>query len=259
MNGPGVTVLTVSYEGALFHGFAKQPGLRTVQGQLEEALGKATRRDVSVAVAGRTDAGVHALAQVVSFAAAEGDPADASLLRSLNALVGRGISVTGARHAMAGFSARYDALAREYRYMLVPGPVPPLALRERVWWVKSRLDLQAMREGASLLVGEHDFRSFCVTLSAEGKRTVREIETIEIHSGCELGEHCVMLRIVGRSFLHSMVRIIVGTLVEVGKGRRTPESVSTMLVACERSAAGLTAPPHGLTLWHVTYPDDCWL
>jgi len=259
VTGAGVTVLTVSYDGALFHGFAKQPGLQTVQGQLEDALRVALRRDVSVAVAGRTDAGVHALGQVVSFPSAEGDPADASLMRSLNALVGRGISVTGARHACRGFSARHDALAREYRYMLVPGPVPPVALRHHAWWVKASLDLSAMREGAALLHGEHDFRSFCVTGSAEGKRTVRHIETIEITSSRELGEHAVTLRIAGRSFLHSMVRIVAGTLVEVGKGRRSPESMAHVLTACERSAAGLTAPPHALTLWHVTYPDDCWL
>jgi len=209
--------------------------------------------------AGRTDAGVHALGQVVSFHAAEGDVCERSLMRSMNALAGRGIVVTGARRARDGFSARFDAVAREYRYLIVPGPVPPLAIAHRAWWTKAPLDLAAMREGAAHLLGEHDFRSFCVTGSAEGKRTVRDIEAIEIHTGSELGEHCVTVRIVGRSFLHSMVRIMVGTLVEVGKGRRTPDSVAEVLAACDRGSAGLTAPPHGLTLWHVAYPDDCWL
>lgn len=252
-------MLTVAYDGAPFHGFARQPDLPTVQRRLEEALGVALHREVKTVGAGRTDAGVHALGQVVSFRAQEGDPDTRSLLRSLNALAGPDIVISGARRAREGFSARHDALAREYRYLLVPGPVPPLAIRGRAWWTKGSLDLSAMREGAAHLVGEHDFRSFCVAGSAEGRRTVRDIETIEIGPACEMGEHCIVLRIVGRSFLHSMVRVVAGTLVEVGKGRRDPGWVGEALTACARDAAGLTAPSHGLTLWHVTYGDDCWL
>jgi tRNA pseudouridine38-40 synthase len=254
-----VTALTVAYDGAAFHGFARQPGLATVQGRLEDALGVALRRPSLVVGAGRTDAGVHALGQVVSFEAAPADPGRAELLRSMNALAGPEIVVTGVRSAREGFSARYDALVREYRYLIVPGPVPPLGIRTRAWWAKGTLDLSAMREAATHLVGEHDFRSFCVTGSAEGQRTVRDIETIDIHPACEMGEHCIVVRVVGRSFLHSMVRIIAGTLVQVGKGRRDPAWVGEALSACERDAAGPTAPPHGLTLWHVTYGDDCWL
>jgi tRNA pseudouridine38-40 synthase len=259
VSAPSVTALTVAYDGASFHGFAKQPGLATVQGTLEEALSIALHREVATVGAGRTDAGVHALGQVVSFEAKESDPDARAMLRSVNALAGTGVVVTGVRRARPPFSARYDAQAREYRYLLVPGPIPPLAIRHRAWWTKGTLDLSAMREGASHLIGEHDFRSFCVTGSAVGARTVRNIETIDIHPASELGEHCIVLRIVGRSFLHSMVRIIAGTLVEVGKGRRDPAWVGAALAACERGAAGLTAPPQGLTLWHVTYPEDCWL
>jgi tRNA pseudouridine38-40 synthase len=116
-----------------------------------------------------------------------------------------------------------------------------------------------MREGARHLVGEHDFRSFCVSGSADAAPTVRTIESIDIHPSCEMGEHCIVVRIVGRSFLHSMVRIITGTLVQVGKGRRDAAWVGEALSACQRGAAGITAPPHGLTLWHVTYDDECWL
>lgn len=253
------TVLTVSYEGAPFHGFARQPGLATVQGRIEDALAVATRREVLTVGAGRTDAGVHALGQVVSFGAAEADPEPSALLRSLNALAGPGIAVTGVHRAVAGFSARHDAVAREYRYLLVPGPVPPLALRGRAWWVRGGLDLGSMRQAAAALLGEHDFRTFCVAESAEGVRTVRDIGTVEIRPICELGEHAVMVRIIGRSFLHSMVRIIIGSLVEVGKGRRDAAWLGEALEARERAAAGPTAPPHGLTLWHVTYPDDVWL
>lgn len=255
----GVTVLTVAYDGAAFHGFASQPGLETVQGRLESALRIVTGRDVRLEVAGRTDAGVHALGQVVSFAADPGDPDPAALRRSVSALAGPEIVVEGVRSAREGFSARHDAVAREYRYMIVPGPTAPLALRGRAWWTKRGLDLTLVREGAAHLIGEHDFRSFCVGASAEGRSTVRGIELVDVQPHCVMGEHCVVVRIVGRSFLHSMVRIVVGSLVEVGRGRRTPDWIADALVAQRRDTAGITAPPHGLTLWHVSYPEDHWL
>jgi tRNA pseudouridine38-40 synthase len=259
VSGEGVTVLTVAYDGTSLHGFARQPGLDTVQGRIEDALETILRRRASTVGAGRTDAGVHALGQVVSFDAHPDDVDERALMRSLNAMAGPEVVVTGVRRAHTGFSARYDARSREYRYLLVPGPVPPLAIGGRAWWTKGQLDLPAMREAASHLTGEHDFRSFCVTGSAEGRPTVRNVETIEIGPACELGEHCIVVRVVGRSFLHSMVRILVGTLVQVGKGRRDPEWADVALAACERDAAGPTAPPHGLTLWHVGYADGCWL
>jgi tRNA pseudouridine38-40 synthase len=251
----GVTVLTVAYDGAAFHGFARQPGLETVQGRLEEALGVILHREVVTVGAGRTDAGVHALGQVASFPAAPGDPGGDALRRSLTALVAPYLAVREVRRAPLGFSARHDAVSREYRYLLVPGPVPPVALRGRAWWTKGTLDVGAMRDGAAHLLGEHDFRSFCVTSSAEGKRTVRNVALLEIAPSCELGEECVEIRIAGRSFLHSMVRIIAGSLTQVGKGRRDPAWIADALAARDRSAAGITAPPHGLTLWRVDYPE----
>jgi len=255
-----VLALTVSYDGALFSGFARQPGRQTVQGRLEAALGTVLRRAVTTTGAGRTDAGVHALGQVVSFDADGNEPEPASLLRSLNALVGEGIVVTEVRRAAAGFSARFDAEAREYRYRLVPGPLPPLFLAKVAWWTKRTLDLGAMRQAAGALVGEHDFRSFCVAESAALERsTVRRVELIDVVPEEHLGEHCVTVRVVGNAFLHSMVRVMVGSLVEVATGRREPGWVAEALAACDRSAAGPTAPAHGLTLWHVHYPEDCWL
>jgi tRNA pseudouridine38-40 synthase len=258
VSGAGVTALVVAYDGAAFHGFARQPGLVTVQGRLEEALAVVLRREVAVAGAGRTDAGVHALGQVVSFTAAPDDPDKDALRRSLAALLAPDLAVREVRRAAAGFSARHDAVMREYRYRFVPGPVPPVALRGRAWWTKGSLDLAAMRDGASHLLGEHDFRSFCVTGSAEGKRTVRDVAMLEIEPACELGEDCVVLRIAGRSFLHSMVRIMAGSLAEVGKGRRDPSWIASALAARDRAAAGPTAPPEGLTLWRVEYPKGSW-
>jgi tRNA pseudouridine38-40 synthase len=255
---PGVLALTVAYDGKPFAGFARQHGQRTVQGSLEAALSVVLRREVEIVVAGRTDAGVHALGQVVSVPAIGDEPDDLALIRSLNALVERGIVVREVRHARPGFSARFDAVSREYRYRIAVGPIPPLFLAPVAWWVKAPLDVEAMRTAAALLVGEHDFRSFCVALSAEGKRTMRRVDSIDFAEEEHLGERCLVVRVVGNAFLHSMVRVIVGTLVEVGAGRREPSWVVEALDARERAAAGPTAPAHGLTLWAVEYPEEVW-
>lgn len=255
----GAVALTVSYDGAPFCGFARQPERDTVQGRLEIALATALRREVATVGAGRTDAGVHALGQVVSFDSDGCEPEPGALLRSLNALVGEGIVVTGVRRAAPGFSARFDAEAREYRYRLIHGPTPPLFLGGVAWWVRRALDLSAMRTAARVLIGEHDFRSFCVADSAEGQSTYRSLELLEILPEEHLGEHCVTVRIVGNAFLHSMARVITGSLVQIGLGRRDPGWLGEVLAACDRTAAGPTAPACGLTLWHVSYPDECWL
>jgi tRNA pseudouridine38-40 synthase len=254
-----VLALTVAYDGADFAGFARQPRQRTVQGELEQGLSIALRRPIEIVGAGRTDAGVHALGQVVSVPCDVADLDDRALLRSLNALGGDGIVVREIRRARPGFSARFDALSREYRYRLVAGPVPPLFLRQVAWWTPRALDVDAMREGAAHLLGEHDFKSFCLTASAEGKPTRRRLDVIEIAEEEHLGERCLTIRIAANSFVHSMVRVVMGTLVEVGAGRREPEWVAEALAACSRSAAGPTAPAHGLTLWSVEYSDDVWL
>lgn len=253
-----VYALTISYDGSGFSGFARQPGHITVQGRIEDALKTILGERIETTGAGRTDAGVHALGQVVSFEF--GAPLETpTLLRSLNALTGEGVVVTGLRAAPDGFSARFSAVAREYRYRIVPGPVPPLFLAPYSWWVKGALDLSAMRLAASALLGEHDFKSFCVAASAEGKPTCRRLDVVEIAPEVVLGEHCIVVRVVGNAFLHSMVRAIVGSLVEVGTGRRPASWMAEALAACNRSAAGPTAPPQGLTLWQVTYPEECWL
>lgn len=254
-----VLVLTLAYRGSDFSGFARQPGQRTVQGQLETALVTVLRREIVTVCAGRTDAGVHALGQVVSFAADGTEPDDASLQRSLNALCGADAAVTEIRHARPGFSARHSALTREYRYRLTVGSVRPVFLEPVAWWTRRDLDVERMRKAAAYLRGEHDFRSFCVAESAEGRSTCRRIDALDIQQDTVLGETCLTVRVIGNAFLHSMVRVIAGSLVEVGLGRRAPEWIMDVLAARERSAAGPTAPAHGLTLWHVQYPDGLWL
>ena len=258
-DSPYALGLTIGYAGAGFAGFARQPGQRTVQGCIEDALRIILRREVDTVGAGRTDAGVHALGQVMSFAGTGDEPDEDSFLRSLNALAGGGITVRGVRRAIPGFSARFDATCREYRYRIVSGSVPPLFLGDVAWWTTKPLDLEAMREGAAHLLGEHDFRSFCVTPSAVGKRTFRRLDAIEVYEEQQLGEPHVVVRVTGNAFLHSMVRVIVGTLVEVGTGLRDPAWVADARSACAREAAGPTAPAHGLTFWSVTYRDGVWL
>lgn len=251
--------LTVSYDGTELAGFARQPGQDTVQGRLETALGTLLRTPVSTVGAGRTDAGVHALGQVVSYEATGTEPEPRAFIRSMQALCGPEVVVTGVRKAEPGFSARFSAIGREYRYRIVPGPVAPVFLRGFAWWTSTSLDLGAMREAAQCLLGEHDFTSFCVKESAVGKSTTRRLDTIEVLSSQTMGEHCIVIRIVGNAFLHSMVRIIVGSLVEVGRGKRPPEWIREVLDARDRSQAGQTAPACGLTLWHVDYAEECWL
>lgn len=256
----GTVALTVSYNGAPFAGFARQPEQQTVQGSLEIALSTLFRREIDIAVAGRTDAGVHALGQVVSFDLLPGEEPDfGELLRSLGGLCKPDIAVTQVRSARPGFSARFDAVGREYRYRIVSGPTAPVFLAPYAWWVKRGLDLDAMNQAAQVLLGEHDFASFCVADSAEGKPTRRNVRLIEVLPECQLGEQGVTVRVVGNAFLHSMVRVIVGSLVDVGTGRRTVEWMAEALAARSRAAAGPTAPAHGLSLWHVDYPDGVWL
>ncbi len=256
----GTLALTVSYNGAAFAGFARQPQQETVQGALEVALSTLFRREVDIAVAGRTDSGVHALGQVVSIdLVSDEEPDLRALLRSLGGLCSPDIAVTQIRRAVPGFSARFDARAREYRYRVVSGPAAPVFLAPYAWWVKRPLDLEAMRQAAEILVGEHDFASFCVADSAIGKPTRRNVTRIEVTSTCEFGEQVVMVRIEGNAFLHSMVRVIVGSLVDVGTGRKPIAWMAEVLAARERAVAGPTAPAHGLTLWRVDYPDDAWL
>ncbi|MDY0341635.1 MAG: tRNA pseudouridine(38-40) synthase TruA [Coriobacteriia bacterium] len=255
----GTTVLMLSYDGSGFAGFARQPGLSTVQGEVEAALQTALRREVLTVGAGRTDAGVHALGQAMSFPSMKADPERRQLIRSLNALTPHAITVTGVRYADPEFSARHSAVSREYRYRIVPGSVPPLFIAPYVWSVPHALDLGAMREAATHIIGEHDFRSFCVAESARGRRTIRRLDVIDVTPEIVLGEHSITVRIVGNAFLHSMVRTIVGSLVEVGVGRHEPGWMAEALGARERAAAGQKAPARGLTLWHVGYPDECWL
>ncbi len=253
--------MRVVYKGEPFCGFARQEGLQTVQGEIENALRILFRESVETVCAGRTDSGVHAIGQVVSAQIPSHlleDRTEESMLRSLNALTHDAIGIKSLRLVPDGFSARFDALWREYRYRLAFGANKPILTDEFTWWIGSirSIDVDAMRRAAELMVGERDFKSFCVAASAEGKTTMRNVMELEIFEESVFGEPGITFRIVGNAFLHSMVRTIVGTLVEVGSSRRAPEWVSEVLEARERGAAGQTAPAKGLIFWHVEYPES---
>lgn len=251
--------LDVQYNGAPFAGFARQAegSVKTVQGELEQALSLLYRREVPTVCAGRTDAGVHARGQVISFDLTEEEFAARplrSLERSMNALVDDAISVAHAQERDLGFSARFDAQWREYHYHICTDSARPALIMPLVWHLGgTELDLAAMNEGAAHLIGEHDFKSFCMAASAVGKPTHRNVMELEVYPEAIMGSPVVTVRVVGNAFLHSMVRTIVGTLVEVGRGKREPAWVADVLAACDRKAAGQNAPASGLVFWHVEY------
>ncbi len=248
--------LTVSYNGGPFCGFARQPGKLTVQGELEQVLSLVMRRPVEVVCSGRTDAGVHALGQVVSFNVSADELESRnlySLRRSLNALTHEDITVRTVEEREPGFSARFDAQWREYHYHICLDDTPPLFMRDFSWFVHADLDIPAMQQAARYLEGEHDFKSFCMAASAVGKPTCRNVHEISLSRETIMGEEVLTIKVVGNAFLHSMVRTIVGTLVMVGRGLRKPEWVSEVLEACDRTAAGENAPAAGLVFWKVQY------
>ena len=257
--------LKVAYRGEAFSGFARQPDQLTVQGELERALETLLRHEVETTCAGRTDAGVHARGQVVSFDvfpdelselddrdAGSGRMRFASFRRSLNAITHEDIVVREVWQAADGFSARFDATSREYRYFLAIDEVPPVFMRDFCWHV-GPLDVEAMGRASRCLIGEQDFKSFCRASSAVDKPTCRNLMEVSFALEEVAGENLLVVTVVGSSFLHSMVRTIVGTLVEVGRGRRSELWVADALAACDRTAAGECAPAQGLVFWEVRY------
>ncbi len=254
--GPLVRVrLTVAYDGGGFHGFAAQPGLRTVAGVLTEALERVLRHDVDLVVAGRTDAGVHAWGQVVSFdtTAARFDPRH--LQRTLNKLCGPPIAIRAVDEAAADFDARFSALSRRYRYTVLNRAVPDPFLRTTAWHVADPLDLGALRLGCDALIGEHDFSSFC-RRPKQPRPTDAPASLVRrvIDAGWKaMGADVLRFEIEANAFCHQMVRSVVGTLVEMGGGRLRPGEMAAIVAARDRAVAGTVAPPHGLCLWEVRY------
>ena len=262
-----VLVIKLGYRGAGFSGYAEQEGQRTVAGELRRALQTLLRRPVELVCAGRTDAGVSATAQYVSFPITHEEQESFTpkrLWRSLAAITPEDISILGLYLAPEGFSARFDAMERQYRYRIVCGNAQPVLLWDCAWWIRDELDVAAMQEAARALVGEHDFTSFCKVSSAAqlrdaGRSLSRRLDVVEVTRTRELDGDVVAIDVHGNAFLHNMVRIIVGSLVEVGRHNRRAEWLGEALRAQDRRAAGPTAPAKGLVLRDVRYPEGVLL
>lgn len=240
--------LVVSYLGGGYHGFAAQPGQVTVAGALTAALERHLRHTVGLTCAGRTDAGVHAWGQVVSFLARH-DVDLPALTRSVNRALRPSIVVRSASVAGPGFDARRSATGRRYRYTIVNRPVPDPFWAATAWHVERPLDLGAMRLGCDPLYGEHDFSSFCRRPPVGSM--IRVVRDARWH---DLGDGVLRFEIEASSFCQQMVRSLVGTLVDMGLGRRRAGEMSTIVRSGDRARAGQLAPPQGLCLWEVSYP-----
>jgi len=249
--------LVVAYDGTDFSGFAENPGVKTVAGQLVRSLERVTRHEIKLTCAGRTDAGVHGWGQVVTFDVSEAQAADLdALVRSVNRMCAPSIVVRRAKVVAPDFDARFSAVARCYRYTVLNRPVPDPFLARTSWHVAEPLDLSVLRLGCDALIGTHDFTSFCrkpkVPEGAEPPSMVRTVHDARWH---DLGDGVLRFDIEASSFCQQMVRAIVGTLVDMGRpgSARTPGEMASIIAARTRSAAAGVAPPHGLVLWEVRY------
>ena len=239
--------LLLEYDGAGFAGWQLQRGHRTVEGELRRAIHEVTGERPPVHAAGRTDAGAHAEGQVVSFHYA-GRLSPQRLLAALNARLPADVAVLAAEEAPAGFHARYSARWRRYRYRYLDRPARQALDRDRCWYVRGPLDVEAMAAAAVALVGRHDWTTFCSASEPAGdrERTMRE-------AGVRRTGRFVELELVGEGFLRGLVRGIAGGLAEVGRGRRPPGWLAEALAARDRRLAPRTAPAAGLTLVEVLY------
>ncbi len=240
----------LEYDGSNFSGWQRQEDARSVQQCVEEALSKVANEPIAVTVAGRTDAGVHALAQVIHFdttAARNGH----SWVRGAVSNLPDDVALLWAEEVDAGFHARFSATGRRYHYVILNRLIRPTYLRGRVTWEYRLLDVAAMRESAKYLIGTHDFSSFR-SAECQAKSPVRELRDLEVERHGEF----VHIRVYANAFLQHMVRNIAGVLMDIGAGERKPGWAKAVLEAHDRTQGGVTAPPDGLYLTDIEYPEQ---
>jgi tRNA pseudouridine38-40 synthase len=240
--------LTIEYDGGAYHGWQIQPGLRTIQEVMREQIAQITQKKVNLIGAGRTDAGVHALAQVASFKT-ESTIDLPSLQRGLNSLLPPDIVVKGLEEVAEEFHARFSARSKVYEYHILNQPYPSAILRDYAWFIPHELALPSMRRCGKLLIGSHDFSSFRAS-GDESRHSIREVISLEIE---RREGNLIVIAIEANAFLRGMVRSIVGTLVAVGRRKTSFAEFKEIFEARNRCRAGMTAPPHGLFLVEVKY------
>jgi tRNA pseudouridine38-40 synthase len=245
--------LGVEYDGSDFSGWESQPGQRTVQSTLESALSSVADSPIGVVCAGRTDAGVHAVAQVVHFDS-QVDRAPHEWVLGANSNMAGDVSVRWVLPVVESFHARYTALCRYYRYVIQNRRERSALLRRRAAWERGPLDPASMGAAAEHLVGEHDFSSFRAA-GCQSKSAVRRVTSLRVQRRGEL----IFIDIAANAFLQHMVRNVAGVLIEIGKGKRPPEWAGELLAARNRTLGAATAPPQGLYLSHIDYPPELGL
>ncbi|MCC2683858.1 MAG: truA [Paenibacillaceae bacterium] len=248
--------MVVSYDGTSYHGFQTQPTKHTIQDKLEAAIYQLTGENIKICSSGRTDAGVHARCQVINFHTASAIPAERWAL-ALNARLPRDIVVIGAEAAPEHFHARRSAKQKTYCYRIRNTRYPDVFARPYELHHYGHLDVPAMSEALSCIEGTFDFSAFC-SIRSQKKSHVRTVfqatlETCPIDGQPLISGQTIRIFITGSGFLYQMVRIIVGTVLQIGEGKRSSEDMRTILLSKDRSKAGPTAPSHGLTLWDVEY------
>lgn len=240
----------IEYDGSCFSGWQRQEQARSVQGVVEEALSKVANEPIHVTVAGRTDAGVHAAAQVIHFDTGA-TRSEYSWVRGANSNLPSDVAVLWAGQVEGGFHARYSATGRHYHYLILNRPIRPTYLARRVTHEYRQLNVASMQEAAKYLIGEHNFTSFRAA-ECQAKSPVRELRALEITRQGEL----VCVRAHANAFLQHMVRNIAGVLMSIGAGEREPRWAREVLEARDRAAGGVTAASEGLYLAAVTYPES---
>jgi len=241
--------LGLEYDGTHYHGWQSQTGLHTVQSKVEEALSKVADLPIEVICAGRTDTGVHATNQVIHFDSAN-ERTIRAWIHGANSFLPKDICIRFGKEISDDFHARYSATARRYRYVIFNSPIRPSLFRSNVTWQYRQLDHQAMHEAAQCLLGEQDFTSFR-SVECQSNTPQRNIHQLSVSRSGDL----IMIDITANAFLHHMVRNIAGTLIAVGAGKQTVGWVNEVLQAKDRRMGAETAPPYGLYLVEVTYPQ----
>jgi tRNA pseudouridine38-40 synthase len=245
--------LLLAYDGSEFHGWQVQPGRVTVQGELRDALARITGEDVLPQGSGRTDTGVHAFGQVASFALTAPIP-EANMVRALNRILPPSIRVLEAVRVAPDFHARHSAHAKTYEYRIYRGELCPPWQAKYVYAYSAPLDLENMQRAATRVLGEHDFSSFAAAGSETGSRGY--VRTL-FASDWSVADELLLYRVRGNGFLHHMVRNLVGTFLEVGRGNIEESAIASILASRSRTQAGPTAPARGLYLVKVEYPEAC--